>query len=296
MITGFFYDSGAPDEKKLRQICKHLKLCVWAHVVYIPWRVFCTIHENQSILAYFKETLSLKTLVKTLLVNSSPAAIHLWYLNAVLYVLLIFFFAKKMKIEKFIFMCAPFLFALNLALGKYSVLIFGHEFPPTYTRNFLFIGIPFFCAGMAIGKKAREGGNAEKTSTRGGALPCLTALFVIMEILEKQLLMTLGFDTVECGECYMCTPLISVCVFLLFLRFKKIGGALNVLRVIGKDYSADIYILHLLISYILAPAVTRLDLEGIYPYIRTITVFSASLAAAWIKGVLNKNFKRLRER
>ena len=56
------------------------------------------------------------------------------------------------KVQKTLFLAIPVLLAGDLIIGKYSLLLFGREFPAFYSRNWLFVGVPYFSLGMLIRK------------------------------------------------------------------------------------------------------------------------------------------------
>lgn len=131
MITGYFYNK--TDKKPFKQIKKVIILIILSNLLYfIP-----DILKNENISTVF----SLKNILSFIIFNESPFAGHLWYLNALLYVLIIVYFADKLKVRKFLYYAIPILLAIDLILGKYSILLFGQQFPYIIIRNFLFVRI-----------------------------------------------------------------------------------------------------------------------------------------------------------
>ena len=59
----------------------------------------------------------------------SPFSGHLWYLGALLLVLLIAKAFRKSNLEHYVFPIIPVLLAVDLVFGKYSLCIWGREFP-----------------------------------------------------------------------------------------------------------------------------------------------------------------------
>lgn len=296
MITGFFYDSAHTMKKKLGQIKKHLILCVSTNILYIAWSVLLTLHHHLSVWEDLRRSVFSPIRMLKMLFFNTPLAIntggHLWYLNAILYVLIVYFAAKKFGFERLIGIAAPILFVLNAALGKYSLLIFGFALPPIVTRNFLLVGIPCFWMGNFIGTHRKT---IESLLERKKWLPVvLTAAFTAMVAVEYNLL-TMYKCNAETDYYFFNFPL-AACAFILFMQIKRTGGALNMLRVIGKDYSADIYILHPIAITLCASAAARLGINAVYGYVRPIAVFFASLLAARTASALRKSFKRLRAR
>ena len=72
---------------------------------------------------------------------------HLWYLSALVYTLVIVAFVDKISDRKLLYYLIPLLLLGELAFGKYSMLIFHRTYQLALVRNFLFVGIPYFCIG-----------------------------------------------------------------------------------------------------------------------------------------------------
>lgn len=51
-----------------------------------------------------------------------------------------------------LFYAIPLLLLLDLCFGKYSIALWGREFPYVYVRNFLCVGLPFVGIGMLLKK------------------------------------------------------------------------------------------------------------------------------------------------
>ena len=81
---------------------------------------------GKNIIHYLQSTITLKNIIKFVVFNESPLGIHLWYLGAVFYVLLIVFFLDKLKRRKILYSLIPFLLIIELVFGKYSMIIFNH--------------------------------------------------------------------------------------------------------------------------------------------------------------------------
>ena len=58
--------------------------------------MFC----GKNIIHYLQSTITLKNIIKFVVFNESPLGVHLWYLGAVFYVLLIVFFFGQIETEK----------------------------------------------------------------------------------------------------------------------------------------------------------------------------------------------------
>lgn len=134
MITGYFYDK--IDKKPFKQIKKVIILIILSNLLYFILDAI----TNKNVAEMF----SLKNILSFVVFNESPFAGHLWYLNALLYVLVILYFVDKLKIRKYLYYVIPILLAIDLILGKYSILLFEQQFPYIIIRNFLFVRIAIF--------------------------------------------------------------------------------------------------------------------------------------------------------
>ena len=105
-------------------------------------------YSGKSILISLEETITVKSILKFILLNESPFSGHLWYLGAVFYVLIIYAIADRIHIRKLIYVGTPILLLVDLVFGKYSMALFGREFPYILVRNFLCVGIPYFSSGV----------------------------------------------------------------------------------------------------------------------------------------------------
>lgn len=100
MITGFFYLDIIFYHKEVKQIKKILKLLIEANVIFLIWNILCKVFCGKNIIHYLQSTITLKNIIKFVVFNESPLGVHLWYLGAVFYVLLIVFFFGQIETEK----------------------------------------------------------------------------------------------------------------------------------------------------------------------------------------------------
>lgn len=188
MITGYFYADVVKRGGENSQIKKLLKLVIEANLIYLLWDCFYAVVSRNS--DFFQSTFTLKNLIKFLLLNESPFSGHLWYLGAILYVLIIVLIVDKLDCGKLLYYLTPLLLLGDLVFGKYAIIIWGKEFPYILVRNFLFVGIPYFCIGFLI--RNGMGRRIEKK-----ALGCLIVVFSLTSILERALLVNIGMNAKE---------------------------------------------------------------------------------------------------
>ena len=244
MITGFFYSETVAHRRELKQIGKILTITIGANLFYLIWKVLLALENGNNIkdalLARFEERMP----EDFILWNFSPLSPHLWYLQALVYVLVIAFIVEHLGLRKLAYLAIPVLLAGNLIKGNYSLLLLGKDYCHVYyARNFLYCGLPFFWLGCLFGerKEALEGCLDKKKMTLllGGIL-----VFWNMALMEQRWLTKMNALGTE--EEYGGTIFLAVCIFLLFIgwqNFYKENVVTRIMAKIGKDYSMLIYVL-----------------------------------------------------
>lgn len=195
------------------------------------------------------EHLSILFSYNFILLNSVPYSMHLWYIVAYIYVLLIILLVEKYNLYKWLFYITPILLITGLIVGKYSDIILGGCFPTNYTRNFLFTGLPFFSLGMIIKK-------AERLPNIYIAGVSCTVFYILgfIEVLHVK----------NIGDFYASTIFLSLSIFILFLNIKQVKD--NTFSRFGRENSLYIYLMH----FFIATGVTLLSNKYTY-----LTYFSA---------------------
>lgn len=138
IISGFFYSttSGA------RQIKKLFKLLVMGNGIYFVWKLALAAVKGE-VSSFLTTTFTVRNIAKFILLNESYLQSHLWYLGAILYVVVIvtmLFKLNEAKGRKELYRITPFLLLGDLILGKYSLLLLHREFPYILVRNWLLWG------------------------------------------------------------------------------------------------------------------------------------------------------------
>ena len=224
MITGFFYSETVAHRRELKQIGKILTITIGANLFYLIWKVLLALEDENNIkdalLARFEERMP----EDFILWNFSPLSPHLWYLQALVYVLVIAFIVEHLGLRKLAYLAIPVLLAGNLIKGNYSLLLLGKDYCHVYyARNFLYCGLPFFWLGCLDKKKM--------TLLLGGIL-----VFWNMALMEQRWLTKMNALGTE--EEYGGTIFLAVCIFLLFIgwqNFYKEHVVTRIIAKIGKD-------------------------------------------------------------
>ena len=152
MITGFFYSDTIRKGKQKKQILKILRIGILANLFYFVWDLFVVYYYGTgNIEGKLQKLLTPEKIRDLLITNESPFRSHLWYLGAILYVLILVAWLVKKEKQYWMLILTPFLLAGDLIFGKYSLLLWNQEIDYIYVRNYLFVGIPYFAIGWALG-------------------------------------------------------------------------------------------------------------------------------------------------
>ena len=85
-----------------------------------------------------------------------PLSPHLWYLQALLYVLVIAFIVEHLGLRKLAYLAIPVLLAGSLIKGSYSLLLLGKEDCHIYyARNFSVLRPSLFLVGLPVWREKR---------------------------------------------------------------------------------------------------------------------------------------------
>lgn len=264
MITGYFYENTKRLHRELSQIKKVFVLAVEANLLYFIWNIALNVLKGERVIDYIHSAFTGKNLLKFLVFNESPLAGHLWYLGAIFYVLLIVLLMDKLNCRKVLYFLTPILLVADLVFGKYSLLIFHREFPYIFVRNFLCVGIPYFCIGNLI--KNRRWKLDKKR------LAILMTFFTMTSMAERFLLVNSGMNAKR--DHYISTTFLAIFVFLYALRSNWKN---NHMAVIGRKYSTWLYVIHPIFIAVISTVTNRIGVYSIYRFIAPIVVFLITL-------------------
>jgi len=285
MISGFFYNKAVEKNKQVDQIKKIIKLIIWSNLLYFVWGIFTSYLEGTPINEYIHSMFNMKTLFEFLVFNVSPFRIHLWYLNALLYVLVIFLLFKNLsKNNKAMTIITVLLFLANFAVGIFSSFIFGETLPRYFISNFWAMAFPYFSIGIIISN------NQDKIVPKLNkwVMFGFVCLFSATVLLERYLF---GYD----AENYISTIFLSISLFLFFMSVNDCDfWGKKLICKIGRDYSTLIYIHHMIVIFLVGAVVSKLGLNGIYKYVAPIVVYIATVVIIWIWFEIKKIFKKIK--
>ena len=78
MITGYYYSHTSSKKKELKQIGKIFRLVVLANTVYFVFSAMKCFVSGDSLPSFLRSALSIKSILKFVLLNESPFGLHLW--------------------------------------------------------------------------------------------------------------------------------------------------------------------------------------------------------------------------
>lgn len=267
MITGYFYSSIKQNKREWIQIKKTIALFLYSNLLYLVWGIVKCVLSDESFSNLFGSILSLKAWIKFICFNESMFAGHLWYLGALIYVLVIVLAVDKYSNREKLYKFIPLFLLINVIFGNYSTIIIGVRVPLILTRNFLFCGLPFFLLGDAICKTQNRFTKKQ--------LFVIVIISVILTIVENLFLLNSG--TVFNADCFVATPFLAYSLFALFLENRAISNTpfLFMISQLGKNTSTTIYIVHPIAISIVGKIVNLLG--GYIPYLNAIWYYTAPL-------------------
>lgn len=291
MITGYYYEHICRNGNECGQIKKIFRIMLFSNILYFLWDLALA---GEKSVKYLISLLDFRVVLKFVIFNVSPFWGHLWYLNAILYVLLIMYFVKNKKAVYIMECMIPILLMTDLIFGKYSMLVFGREFPYIIVRNFCFVGIPYFLIGKIINRNKAMIINKKSTIK-------YVSLFVIgvcVILVERFMLIYNNLDVTR--NHYIGTTISAVALFVVFLSYYKKKESLNriekIMCIIGREYSLYVYIIHPIIIRVISALSNRLNVMNAYDYFGAIIVFITSICVAYVVRVLYNKYRFLLKR
>lgn len=287
IVSGYFIGDITKKHNRIKkQLVAISKITIIASLLYIGWYTFLAYYQNRGVKNYFSSTFSVNNLLKWLFFNETPIAFHLWYLYAYIYVLLIVRVIGKLLNVKKVCVIIPCLLSVDLIFGKYSLLLFNREFPVYYTRNFLFVGLPFFLLGYLIAKDIR----VREFTTRIKSIHVIIAL--VVSIVEYSVLTYLNVNATR--DHYIGTDLLVFAIFSVALNYSTNSKTADIIANMGRKYSLTIYIIQVIWINIMTSVVLRIPtIQGMYKMFGPAIVFCLSLLTAIVIDVTKGKFVRV---
>ncbi len=281
MITGYFYEQTVCRNRQKEQLKKILALLIFSGAIYFVWMIVFFPFKQENLLNYLHELCSTKNFLELIFLNKPYRYNHLWYLLAILYVLIIVGAADRLQCRKFLYWITPLLLLTGLAFGKYALLLFHRKFSAVLSRNFLFEGIPYFCIGCMIRDLSLKKGPIFPIADarRKKRFLFLIGLLAITSLSEGFFLSMIKMTA--SGDRYISSIFLSIAVFVFALSTEEREPApsklLNALSIIGRKYSLWIYILHPIFVDAIGEIMKGFGVYSIYEYVGSIVVYISTL-------------------
>ncbi len=297
MISGFFYmqarASGKADGYVRRQLKATGKLFLLAMVLGTVFGCLVYMGNGISIWYCLVNYLHVREILVFLFFNEPPFLGFVmttgpyWYLAAMIYVYLAVLLTERFPRLRVLCWGIPLLWIAGLLLGKYAGAVTEIKLSNTYTRNWLFTGIPYFAAGVVLQKFV-----SHKTLPvwLSGAL---AVLFAGTTMLERRFLAT--WAGAGAGDQFISTLFLSVSAFLLFYSLHGLAERSAVLRYlakIGRTCSVDVYIFHMMIGALFTYAKCGAWYETVAP----AAVFITAIVLFMLKNAVISRWKEQREK
>lgn len=278
IITGFFYEEIIRKGQEVSQIKKMFFLTVKAYTIYLLWVIIYACIIKKNVVDYLKMIFTKDSLKNFLMFNIMPLSGHLWYLGAAIYVLIFIFIFRKLKCLNLLYFITPILLIVDLVFGKYSLFLWDRVFPFIWFRNFLFVGIPYFCIGNYIYKKKE---NIIKNHILMKSLWLLVIIFILLSMAERYILIPYTVEGLR--EHYISTTFLAVICFIFSLSCEnKSCFFTRVFAKIGERYSTWIFILHPITITILEIIIRHTTLYSLYRWVAPLVIYSLSIGVAII--------------
>lgn len=276
MITGYFLPdaTGKIQKYKLKKsIIKILKIELTFFIIYL---LFFLCHSG-NIYKIFKPSFWAYAIIW----GDHPSG-HLWYLMGLLQALAFIYICKHLKIENWIYWMIPVGLALNLLFGKYNFLVDKFSIPNNLglSRNSITIALPCILIGTLIRYYEYKFTKYQNLIIVAllGLVGCLVETYILNKIFPK------------IGDIVFFTIPLATLVFIIFLKLSiktKVGHTISN---IGKIYSMDIYLWHIMLGSVIIYFLTKLGLTDFNSFIAFIVMIISLLFAFLLKYT---RFKKL---
>ena len=240
LVSGFF-SYKITTEKIKKRILHILTLLILASVCYTIFNIAKLLLKGDinDIILYFSKYADFTVLAKFFIFNVPVSSDHLWYLLAMVYVYIVFYFVTMFRLhEKVIFIVSFSLLFLHILLGE-CLSALGIVVPIHIVRNFALMGIPFFALGLFV----------KKHENHMRAIPnYLIIISTIIGVFESI------FSRYFFGknELYIGSLFILFTMVCVFIKYSSIQYPHFLLALEG--CSTYVYIFHLIISSVITAA------------------------------------------
>ena len=281
MISGYFYSCVRSRNAERRQIKKIALLTALGTLLHFTVYTIIELFGGNSLLGWLGQNFTLKSAIELLFFNVVPFSAPLWYLLALLYVLITVWLFEKLIPRKYLYCAIPILLLCNLCLGAYAIPLLGHAPDLFLSRNFLFAGLPFFLLGDYL--------FTHKDNIRiPNVWLILFAVYAAVTSYCERYVLAL-FGMCEHEDLYVGTVLMSLAVFLIAVNPGKSQPKLWVIKLStwARQLSLPMYLSHTLINSLLYAIVVGLSLPSLSVFytknpIYAVLPVTVAVAAVWV--------------
>ena len=270
-ISGYFV-SGV--KRKWNRISRIAKILLGSSILYLVKTELFWLFTKQK---FYVPTL--KNIFDFIFFNDISFSIHLWYLSAYIYVLIIAFFIDRYAVWKYsVYIIFPLL--LVGVCIKYQI----RDICPNdiqFYRNAYFNGLPFFLLGAVVKKSPPRLfynilviRNIRIISTL-----LIIFLFIVRYMLNEENFMNLILREVN---------LILLAYIIVFMVVKSCQSNDNILSKLGRDYSLYIYIFHVLVIQVIdfLVAYLQVPMYNVFMLLNPFVVVLFSIVLTLVLGKL----------
>ena len=233
LISGF-YSYGCTPEKIKKRIKHIFGLILFAIIAYTAYDISLMLLQDNygGIVTYFKAYFLPQRWHGLLLFNLPIYKTHLWYLFAILWVYIIYFFALRFNLpQNLLYIVGFVLLIVHLTLGEllsaFKTVLLIH-----YVRNWALMGLPFFLIGLLVYKHREKLAN----------IPNLFSLTLLVLGIATTLL---SRTYIGKNELYLGSLFILFAVITLSIKYADKQYPKALVKIAG--CSTYIYIFHVMI-------------------------------------------------
>lgn len=266
-MSGYFVCGAKRSVNRIKRIGV---IVVWSFLLYLlKTEIFYMLTQHRPFIPTQTDVINLVCF------NDVVFAIHLWYLSAYLYLLVIAYVIDKYDLWKTCFYTIIPLLLIGMYI-KYHVNNVCVE-QIYYYRNWAFVGLPYFMAGALVKAKTPH-----CKTLKGSAFKMCLFLFTIVLLIFRYKYSGSGMTLLMLRE--MNLLLLVICIFLLTIHTEIETD--NIISRLGKNYSLYIYIFHLVVMSSIEMAATKLPMQiyNSYMYINPIVVFFVTIGLTYLLG------------
>lgn len=275
LISGYYSYQIKP-EKILKRAKNILNLSILAVGSYTVFNIVTFLLKGKvgRVFLYLAKYLDVTRLGKLFIFNVPISAGHLWFLLALIYVYLVFYWMTVSRFnEKAMFILSFLLLGGHLLLGE-GLSMVGIRLPLWLVRNFALMGMPFFVLGLFTRKHENK-----LHTIPNYALVILAVIGGAEAVISRHLF---GRNEMYVGSMLILFALVAWFIKYANVRYPSFINALS-------GCSTYIYIFHVMISSVVLGLYklfalhyeTSIVLQNIHPII--VCIASTALAYAIMK-------------